>query len=73
MNDLLVDEAFDAVFGHAGVPESFGVNHEDWASLADSQAVDFGSVACVGPGGEGKILFLEKGFEFRPRCTTLFG
>jgi len=71
VNDLLVDEAFDAVFGHTGVPESFGIDHEDGSTFADSQAVDFGSIACVRSGGEGQFPFFEEVFQFGPGGASL--
>lgn len=47
-DELLVDESIDFVFRHSGIPVAFGVNDQDRSPLADSQALDFGSVAGSG-------------------------
>jgi hypothetical protein len=43
--DLLIDKSIDSVLGHTAIPITFGINHQDRTTLADPQALDFGSIA----------------------------
>jgi hypothetical protein len=71
-NELFLDEAFHPIFGHAAVPETFGVDDEDGSSLAYAEAAGFGSEAGVGSGRQGDLSILEDAFEFAPCGFTSF-
>lgn len=69
-DELFFDEAFDAIFGHATVPESFGVDDQDGAPLADTKAVGFGTKTGVGTGRQGDLSVLEDALEPAPCGVT---
>jgi hypothetical protein len=73
LNNLLFDKAFDAIFRHPGIPQAFGVDDQDGATLAYTEAFHFGAVACVGPDCEGEIPRFENVLQFRPSGATLVG
>src|SRR5262245_59069188 len=59
---MLLDEARDALGGHAAVPRSFGVDDHCRAVAADTQTADLGAVA-----SRAKVAFLDLPFQYVPR------